>query len=73
MIRLTYYRIFQSKRQRCEYSEEQLKIKDDWQNRWQTLSHGERKRIQLAAALWVRPDLLAIDEPTNHLDSYARN
>lgn len=51
---------------------DQLAIEDDWYYRWETLSHGERKRVQLGVALWQEPDLLAIDEPTNHLDSYAR-
>jgi macrolide transport system ATP-binding/permease protein len=49
-----------------------LRIGDDWPARWQSLSHGERKRAQLAVALWQRPDVLAIDEPTNHLDEEAR-
>ena len=40
--------------------------------RWQTLSHGERKRAQIAVALWRQPDVLAIDEPTNHIDRAAR-
>ena len=31
-------------------------------------SHGERKRAQIAVALWLAPRVLAIDEPTNHLD-----
>ncbi len=44
----------------------------DWPYRWETLSHGERKRAQIAVALWRRPELLAIDEPTNHLDRGAR-
>jgi ATPase subunit of ABC transporter with duplicated ATPase domains len=39
--------------------------------RWSTLSPGERKRWQLAAALATAPDLLIIDEPTNHLDADA--
>lgn len=43
-----------------------------WAERWGTLSHGERKRLQLATCLWLRPDLLAVDEPTNHLDESAR-
>ncbi|MCK4790358.1 MAG: ABC-F family ATP-binding cassette domain-containing protein [Desulfobacteraceae bacterium] len=50
----------------------QLGIRDDWGQRWKTLSHGERKRAQIAVALWLKPDVFAIDEPTNHLDSQAR-
>ncbi len=49
-----------------------LAIDDDYDIRWLTLSHGERKRAQIGAALWQQPDLLAIDEPTNHLDAHAR-
>jgi len=50
-----------------------LGIEEDWLLRWPTLSHGERKRAQIAAALWLQPHILAVDEPTNHLDSNARN
>ena len=46
----------------------QLAIATDWLIRWNTLSHGERKRLQIGTALWTVPDLLALDEPTNHLD-----
>jgi macrolide transport system ATP-binding/permease protein len=49
-----------------------LEIGDDYHARWPSLSHGERKRAQIAVALWQEPELLAIDEPTNHLDSRAR-
>ena len=51
---------------------ERLAIGADWEARWDTLSHGERKRTQLAVALWADPDVLAVDEPTNHLDVEAR-
>ena len=49
-----------------------LHIGDDWAHRWPTLSHGERKRAQIAVALWQKPDVLLIDEPTNHIDIDAR-
>jgi len=42
-------------------------------SRWPTLSPGERKRWQVAAALAREPDLLLLDEPTNHLDAQARS
>ncbi len=36
---------------------------------WPTLSPGERKRWQVAAALAAEPAVLQLGEPTNHLDS----
>ena len=49
-----------------------LAIGPDWACRWETLSHGERKRAQIGVALWRRPGVLAVDEPTNHIDLPAR-
>ncbi|MBN1648654.1 MAG: ABC-F family ATP-binding cassette domain-containing protein [Spirochaetales bacterium] len=49
-----------------------LGISEDWLYRWDSLSHGERKRAQIAAALWARPDVLALDEPANHIDMDSR-
>jgi macrolide transport system ATP-binding/permease protein len=45
-----------------------LGIEDDWLYRWGSLSHGERKRVQIATSLFIEPDVLIVDEPTNHLD-----
>ena len=49
-----------------------LRVPDDCLRRWSQLSHGERKRVQIACALWQRPNLLLLDEPTNHIDGDAR-
>jgi ATPase subunit of ABC transporter with duplicated ATPase domains len=61
-----------SKNKQARIIKGQLGICHDWYRRWMTLSDGERKRAQLAVAMWLEPVLLAIDEPTNHLDSQAR-
>ena len=50
----------------------QLGVEEEWLERWDTLSHGERKRAQIGVALWLNPDVLALDEPTNHIDGDAR-
>jgi macrolide transport system ATP-binding/permease protein len=49
-----------------------LGIHPDWPERWASLSHGERKRCQIGAALYAHPLVLAVDEPSNHLDPPAR-
>ena len=54
---------------------DQLGLGPAWTRRaaaWGTLSHGERKRLQIGAALLEAPDLLALDEPTNHVDAPTR-
>ncbi len=49
-----------------------LNMLEDWAARWDSLSHGERKRAQIAVALWQQPEVLALDEPANHIDANAR-
>ena len=51
---------------------ENLKLTPEMLARWQTLSLGERKKLQIATALFQQPDILCIDEPTNHLDASGR-
>ena len=50
-----------------------LSIDDAWLYQWDTLSFGERKRMQIALAIFEEPDVLLIDEPTNHLDTKSKN
>jgi len=49
-----------------------LQVKDEWLASWEVLSHGERKRLQLAVALSSHSDVLMVDEPTNHLDQQSQ-
>lgn len=46
-----------------------LGIEEDWAWRYASLSGGQQKRVQIACALWQRPDMLVMDEPTNDLDA----
>jgi hypothetical protein len=32
-----------------------LQVGEDWPERWETFSHGERKGAQIAVALWREP------------------
>jgi len=50
-----------------------LSINDEWLYQWDTLSFGERKRMQIALAIFEEPDVLLVDEPTNHLDTKSKN
>ncbi|MDR2739708.1 MAG: ATP-binding cassette domain-containing protein, partial [Treponema sp.] len=47
-----------------------LEIGDDWADRWDTLSGGEKKRCVIADTLIRKPEALILDEPANHIDGY---
>jgi len=45
-----------------------LDAKNDWIERWDTLSGGEKKRCLIADILIQKPAVLLLDEPANHID-----
>ena len=49
-----------------------LSLTDEMIEREDSLSGGEKKRLQLLAALSHSPEILILDEPTNHLDVYSK-
>lgn len=50
-----------------------FKIDYSYLYRFDTLSFGERKRFQIASALYSNPDILVLDEPTNHIDNECKD
>ncbi len=64
--------LFSSRDRYAFHLRERLKLTADQPARWHSLSEGERKKLQIAAALFRCPGILCLDEPTNHLDAASR-
>ena len=73
MTRGTYYGLSNKEiKERLEPFMESFELKDMWNQRYETLSGGQRRRVDIVRALINNPGILFLDEPTTGLDPKSR-
>ena len=73
LTRGSYYGLTQKEiEKRLEPFVEQFEMKDIWNRRYDKLSGGQRRRVDIMRALINQPKILFLDEPTTGLDPKSR-